>query len=224
MHLAVRLALPTLLPLALGGARASAPDHDAEKLLASMRTAYAAATSAELKIRTKSFREDKETVYDVSFRYAKPNRLRALFNFRGHLLTRIADGKKVYTVAEAGKPEVEELSPDSMGDGLPVNLEALSFFDWKRQLSTENGAFMEKSKFKVVPSESWNDKSWIVLEETAHGQGLFVRYFVDPKTYLIWRCDVRRLGSKEPVMETEVREMILNRKLDPKLFAAPSGG
>jgi hypothetical protein len=101
---------------------------------------------------------------------------------------------------------------------MPINLEVMSFWDWKRQLSTDPGSNMEESKFKLVQGESWNGKKWTVLEETAYGQNVFVRYFVDPSSSLIYRVLVYDLGRTKLQVETVVKKLERNIKVDPKKF------
>lgn len=196
-------------------------DKEVEKLLASMRQAYQSTQSASIVSKSTTEIEGKEETFAVRMDYTKPNLLRLVFTFRGQELTKISDGKKVYTVAGSGKPHEQKLTLDALGGDAPINLETMAFFDWKRQLSTSLGANMEHSKFKIVLSEEWSGRSWIVLEETAHGQNVYVRYFVDPKTYLIWKCDVKSIDKKKSIMTTEVQKLLLNPKLDSKIFAAP---
>jgi outer membrane lipoprotein-sorting protein len=209
----------------LAGCPAFALDSDKEvqKLLASMRTAYSTVESASLLVKTEFDNLGKRESQSISMSFQKPNLLHLDFSYKGQTATRICDGKKVYTMGSGGGRQVMTYSLDALGGDLPINLESMSFFDWKRQLSTSSGANMEKSRFKVIPSEQWNDRDWIVLEETAHGQNVFVRYFIDPRTYYIWRCEVKSIDSKKFMMETEVQKLMVNVKLDPKLFAAPKG-
>jgi len=196
-------------------------DKEAEKLLSNMRQAYQSANFATLQSKTKTKIEEKEETFDVHMDYGKPNLIRMVFSFRGQQVAKISDGKKIYTVVGKGKAHEEKLTLDGLGGDAPINLEAMAFFDWKRQLSTSPGANMSESKFKIVLSEEWNGRSWIVLEETAHGQNVFVRYFVDPKTFFIWRCDVKSLDKKKQIMTTEVQKLLLNPRLDPKTFDPP---
>jgi outer membrane lipoprotein-sorting protein len=210
-----------LVLLAACGAQAQKASKEVEKLLSSMRTAYQAASSATVDVLSITEFDGKEEKMEVRLDYAKPNLIRLIFSFRGSIVTRISDGKKVSTKVEGGKASTEALTLDALGGGAPINLESLAFFDWKRQLSTEPGGNMRKSEFKLILSESWKGRTWIVLEETAHEQDVFVRYFVDPDTYMIWRCDVKSLDKKRTIMTTEVRKLLLNPKLDPKLFMIP---
>jgi outer membrane lipoprotein-sorting protein len=186
-----------------------------------MRQAYQSANSATLESKTKTKIEGKEEVFEVRMDYGKPNLLRMVFAFRGQEIMKISDGKKIYTVVGTGKAHEEKLTLDGLGGDAPINLESMGFFDWKRQLSTSPGANMSESKFKIVLSEEWNGRNWIVLEETAHGQNVFVRYFVDPKTYFIWKCEVKSLDKKKEIMTTEVQKLLLNPNLDRKVFEAP---
>lgn len=201
--------------------RAADADKEVEKLLSNMRQAYQSAQTASVVSKSTTEIDGKEETFAVRMDYAKPNLLRMVFTFRGQEATKISDGKKVYMMVGGGRPHEQKLSLDSLGGDAPINLETMAFFDWKRQLSTSSGANMEKSKFKIVLSEEWNGRSWIVLEETAHGQNVFVRYFIDPKTFLIWKCDVKSLDKKESIMTTEVQKLLLNPKLNPKIFTAP---
>ena len=201
--------------------QAADADKEVEKLLANMRQAYQSAQSASVVSKSTTEIDGKDETFAVRMDYAKPNLLRMVFTFRGQEAMKISDGKKVYMIVGGGKPHEQKLTLDALGGDAPINLETMAFFDWKRQLSTSSGANMEKSKFKIVLSEEWNDRSWIVLEETAHGQNVFVRYFIDPKTFLIWKCDVKSLDKKESIMTTEVQKLLLNPKLDSKIFTAP---
>lgn len=199
-------------------------DKDVEKLLSNMRQAYQSANSATILSKTKTKIEGKEEAFEVHMDYVKPNLIRMVFAFRGQEVAKISDGKKIYTMVGTGKAHEEKLTLDGLGGDAPINLETMAFFDWKRQLSTSPGANMSESKFKIVLSEEWNGRSWIVLEETAHGQNVFVRYFVDPKTFFIWKCDVKSLDKKRAIMTTEVQKLLLNPKLDPRIFDAPKSG
>jgi len=215
---------PAALLFLAGFTPAPAPeplDTEVDKLLASMRTAYQAANSASIRVKSRVKVGDEWVTSMVTAYYEKPNRLNMAFKVKDVLLNRVSDGKKVYTWVDLASIRTEEVDADTLSNDAPINLEIMSFFDWKRQLSTSPGANMEKSKFKVIKSESWNGKSWIVLEESAHGQSVFVRYYIDPSTYLIWRCDVRDLEKRSGFLETEVVELTLNPKLEAALFKAP---
>lgn len=201
--------------------RRDAPDSEVDKLLKSMRTAYQAADSASIRVKSRVKVGDEWVTSSVTAYYEKPNRLNMAFKVKDVLLNRVSDGRKVYTWVDLSSVRTEEVDADTLSNDAPINLEIMSFFDWKRQLSTDPGANMEKSKFKIVKSESWNGKSWIVLEESAHGQSVFVRYFIDPSTFMIWRCDVRDLDRKSAFLETEVVELTLNPRFDSDLFKAP---
>lgn len=216
-----------LLPVSLAAlvlATGFQPDSEVEKLLASMRTAYQSAETATVKVKSRVKVGEDWISGTSTLHYEKPNRLNLAFKLKDVLTHRVSDGRKVFTWIELDKVKSEGVDPDSLGNDAPINLECLSFFDWKRQLSTSPGANMEKSKFKLIKSENWNGRNWIVLEESAHGQSVFVRYFIDPNTYMIWRCDVRDLERRSPFLETEVTELTLNPKLGAGLFKAPTKG
>jgi hypothetical protein len=202
-------------------------DKEVEELLAKMRAAYQAVESVSIQAKAKARYPQGEESHSISMDYAKTNKLRLTFDFRGKTVRRISDGKTVYTWAEdtktAKRTDVDEakVSMDALGGDAPINLESMCFFDWKRQLSTAPGANMEKSEFKLIALENWNGRSWMVLEETAHGQSVFARYFIDPKTHFIWRCDVKTLKERKTFMDVQIVRMTLNPKLGPDTFKAP---
>lgn len=216
-----------LLPLSLASlalATGFHPESEVDKLLASMRTAYQSAESATLKVQSKVKIGEDWVSSAVTMHYEKPFRMNLTFKVKDVTMHRVSDGRNVYTWVDPKEIDSDQVDADSLGNDAPINLECLSFFDWKRQLSTAAGANMEKSKFKLIMSETWNGRTWIVLEESAHGQSVFVRYFIDPSTYLIWRCDVRDLEKKSAFMETVVTELTINPKLNASLFKAPGKG
>jgi hypothetical protein len=45
---------------------------------------------------------------------------------------------------------------------------------------------MRGEDLRIAPSETWNGRRWTILEEKAGSNGIY-RYFIDPKTALIWR-------------------------------------
>lgn len=214
------------LALVATSAFAFAADKEVEELLAKMRKAYQSVESVSLTAKSRGQFLPEGEALEVKMDYARTNKLRLAFKFGSQQVRRVSDGKKVYTWAEPAKgeksePDVSDVSMDALGGDAPINLESMCFFDWKRQLSTEKGANMEKSEFKLIKSESWNGRSWIVLEETAHGQNVFARYFIDPSTYFIWRCDVKTLDKKNPFMEVHLVDLQLNPKLPADTFKAP---
>ncbi len=206
---------------------ALATEDEVQTLLAKMRKAYQNVGSVSLQGRSRVRYSEGEESHSFTLDYARPAKLRLVFDFRGKTIRRVSDGERVYTwVAEAKasekpEPDIAKISMDALGGEAPINLESMSFFDWKRQLSTTKGANMEKSELKVVPEEKWNGKEWVVLEEMAHGQGVFARYFIDPKTFFIWRCEVRTLDKKSFFMDTQVLGMKLNPSFGDGTFKAP---
>jgi hypothetical protein len=101
---------------------------------------------------------------------------------------------------------------------IPVNLEVMSFWDWKRQLSTSPGSNMETSKFKLKLNVPWNGKKWTLLQETAYGQGVYADYYIDPKTSLIYRVCVFDLQKSQVRTETAVVKLERDVKVNPSIF------
>ncbi len=194
-----------------------------EDLFLKMRKAYQSIDTASLQARLRFYGPNATQTGIMSVDYARPFKIRYTAEVGQNRVQRFSDGKKVVTIRGENRTETEKINVDTVGGQLPGNLEWLCFFDWKRQLSTTPGNNMAKSTFKLIPKESWNGKSWIVLEETAPQQQVGVRYFIDPRTYLIWRCDVKNLSTKKQTVRTEVTKLVLHPKLDPKIFSAGTG-
>jgi len=154
-----------------------------------MRTAYR--TTAAASFTTES--HVRSSVFINTFLYKNPSKIRvdssplARKGIRSSLI-RISDGGRIF-VKEANKPEFNQVrfSIRAFSVGLPVNLESLCFFDWDQQLSTAGGRNMSGSTFKILLNQTWKGKKWTVLQETAAAQKVVCRYFIDPKTFLIWR-------------------------------------
>ena len=216
------------IPIALislvgvGLARSEAP-KPVEELFLKMRKAYQAVDTVRLQARLRFYSPSASQTGVLSLEYAQPNKIRYAAEVGQNRVQRFSDGKKVVTIRDGSRTETDKITVNTLGGQLPGNLEWLCFFDWKRQLSTTPGNNMAKSTFKLIPKEQWNGKSWIVLEETAPEVNVGVRYFIDPRTYLIWRCDVKSLSQKTQTARTEVTKLELHVKLDPSIFSPGPG-
>jgi len=192
-------------------AAVSAQELTSSALLEKMNKAYSSVKSAKFSVEGKGYVRDATTKMDVVF--AAPHKIRAtvtgLFG-EGSKTIFTTTGDKVTIVDAEGKMEKREVDFDQMR--LTGNLETLCFWDHKAQLSASDGGNMQGSTLKVIAKESWNGKDWIVLEEDAPQVGVEVRYFIDPKTYLIWRTLTK---SKDGGNTTE--SWITKLELDPKV-------
>lgn len=211
-----RVIFLALLPLLASLAQAA--DPEVEALLANMRKAYSAIKTAKITTKTILPSQAGEFELTTETTFQSPNHVWAkVSGFPGTPASLIVrtDGKKVVQEGPQGKKE-EKWSLDAVNEPLPINLETLNLWDWKRQLSTGAGGNMQKSKFRLIKRETWKNIDWLVLEETA--PEAFVRYFIDPKTYLIHRTRYERLEGNELVMDAKITKIELNPKVDPKLF------
>jgi len=194
-------------------------DQDVEALLAKMRAAYSGAKSARLHVTAKAQGTAANATTVVE--YMAPNKVRAVITSGGRSATLYCDGKNVTVLPKGGEPVTMSYRREIMESALPVNLEVICFYDWQKQLSTAKGNNMEKSKLKIVPGQSWNGKKWTVLEETASAQKVFVRYYIDPSTSLIWRTVVQDLDKKNTLLESTLTSVSLNVSLKESIFVAP---
>lgn len=200
-----------------------AADKDVEALLAKMRTAYKSAKSVTMTTLTLVPGPFGDAEIETVVSYSSPNKIHAVVKgipeAGGSDMTVRSDGKNMVVEGlpngKIKRPYDEQLFVQA----LTANLETLCFWDWKRQLSTAKGDNMEKSTFKLIAKEMWKDKPYIVLEETAAGQNVFVRYFIDGKSSLIMRTVVTAIDDKETIqMDARISKMDLKAKLSPALF------
>lgn len=192
-----------------------------EELLKRMRTAYQSVSTASLAVKIRRDTEDGTDSGIITLDYARPDRIRYASRIGNVELRRFCDGRQVVTFRPGSRQSDTKINVDSLGGQMPGNLEWLCFFDWKRQLSTSKGANMHGNELKVIPSESWQKRRWIVLEETASQMGIFVRYFIDPRTFFIWRCDVYRTSDNRLMTTTEVQKLATGVPLSGNLFVPP---
>lgn len=200
-----------------------AADKEVEALLAKMREAYSSAKTAKLTVKTTGLRFGKETI-TTEIVYMKDRKIFAKSSggpLDGKPRTFVSDGTNISFTDLSGN--VQKMKFDLDVIPIPVNLEAMSFWDWKRQLSTTTGSNMEKSEFKLARGTSWNGRQWIVLGETARGQNVYVDYFIDPKTSLIHRVQVYDLFKKQLRFETVVSKVERNVRVDSNLFKVGVG-
>ena len=201
-----------------------AADKAVEDLLAKMRKAYSNVKTASFHTLIMVTQGGQALKVNLDVEYATPNKIRADMDLSGLVKgTVYCDGKTVTVVREGSEDASDQpYSIDSLGRALfAANLETINFFDWKRQLSTDESGNMHTSKLKIVKSEKWNGKTWTMLEETAEDVGVFVRYFIDPKTNLIWRTVVKRIPGDVLVMDAQITRLTLGAKIDAKRFKPP---
>lgn len=201
-----------------------AVDQEVERLLSRMRNVYSSTMTARLVIKTTGPRFGKNTI-TTDLTYMKERRIYAKLSgfesLKGRTRIFVCDGQKISVDDFAGNPQLLDFNPDVIP--LPINLEAMSFWDWKRQLSTSKGSNMEHSSFKLKKGVRWNNKSWWVLEEKADGQNVYVDYFIDPTTALIHRVQVYDIHKRNMITETVVAKVDRNIKVDPNLFKVKTG-
>lgn len=201
---------------------AQAADKKTEDLLAKMRGSYLNVRTASLKTNvtlTQGKGPTNELTIDMD--YMRLNKVRATVGVMGNRLDVYCDGTKILALTPSGDRTNSGFTVDALSKNLPGNLETISFFDWKRQLSTAVGANMHESILKILPNESWNGRSWIILSESAPKQKLLVKYYIDPATNLIWRTIVKRTDTKITVQDAQVIKLALGVAIDPKRFQIP---
>lgn len=193
-------------------------DKEVEDLLAKMRAVYKGTKTAHVVLKSSNANIGKNLTIDLY--YMRERKIKAtiegLPSMRGKTWHLTSNGDEVAYDDFSGNVLTNDFDLDDTH--MPINLETMSFWDWERQLSTDSGANMEHSRFKLVKNEDWNKKKWTVLEETALGQNVFVRYFIEPSSSLIWRVLVYDLHKTRLRQETTVTKLDRNVRLNRKMF------
>ncbi len=198
------LALVALLSASGHGA-----DKEVEALLANMRNAYQ-------QIKTATYTTEYHFAKQVSltsFTFESPNLIRAMVQTSrtsdpnaGTMV--LSDGDTIYIRQPFSRVYIRDrFSLDGFERAIPVNLESLCFFDWDRQLSTTPGKNMAASTFTIQKNQPWNGKQWTVLtRKRLDAQGVVCNYYIDPKTFLMWRTIRKSFGFPAPPSFCESRE------------------
>ena len=180
----------------LAATAAQAADPQVEALLAKMRAAYQSTKAVSYKTET----HVGSKVYYSTFTFEPPKSIKVSLSGGGATgpkgVTMSTDGKDVtIRVPNSPLPIVTNYTVDKFNSNIAGNLESICFYDWARQLSTAPGKNMEHSALKISLNQEWNGKKWTVLQEIAQKDKVACRYFIDPKTNLIWRTVVKNISG-----------------------------
>lgn len=218
----MRFRVLSLSLLAVVASGAHAADKDVEAILKTLRENYQKVKTARLEVT--SVIADPESGSDISLNsvmsYKGPGSVRIVAKgptMPGSYLLYVTDSKQALVRTPDGKSSTKKFDADEVA--VPLNLESLCFWDYKRQLSTAAGMNMHDSKLRLLKKETWKDKDYMVLEEKAERSKVFVRYFIDPATKYIVRTVVYNLeDTTEILQDHKVTKFELNPKLDASLF------
>lgn len=198
-------------------------DAQVEELLSKLRIMYSSPQTARLEVAVRQAAEGGFAEFIVRFEYSKPNRFRVeVLQGERKQFQAISDGKKVAIFDASGTlKESKDWDLKMLEQVVPANLETISFYDWQRQLSTDEGSNMHNNILKITKDELWNDKTWTILDETAPEAGVIVKYFIDKDTNLIWRTLVRTTEDNRLLQDCQVTKMERGIGIDPKRFVIP---
>jgi len=198
-----------------------AADKDVEGLLAHMRNAYKSVKSATFTTES----HFRGSVFVIEFLFKSPSKIRMDLgkqDFKSSLI-KVSDGASISTKVQNTTTFTRQpYSIDNFERNLPANLETYCFWDYERQLSTKPGKNMEHSQFMILKNVGWNGKKWLVLEETAPVQNVVCRYYIDSKTYLIWRTLVRQIGADRDSQDCQITKMDTSATVSDANFKLPA--
>lgn len=198
-----------------------ADDKEVDELLSKMRKAYRSAKTAKLVVETKVDSQDKfRAQTKVSFK--SPNKIHARTTGLpgGVEITMVSDGRRMIVSGPGGNQNLDFSMQNALRN-LVGNLETICFWDWQRQLSNESGGNMQQSDLSIT-KEKWEGKEWIVLDEDAPSVGLFVRYYVDPQSFLIWRTiqmtQEGKPSKRKVIQDFVVKSLEIDPEIDESIF------
>lgn len=200
-----------------------AADKEVEDLLLKMRNAYKGIGTVTFTSEATILADNGDIVVKMNGGFKSPNLMYVDVTADDSKAHIVSDGTKIYAAPD-GAPSVFELAwnVDNMGRVLSgANLEVLNFFDWKRQLSTAKGDNMADSKLSLRKNVKWNNKTWLVLEESAPQVGVYVEYYIDTKTNLIWRTVQMTLDKEFVRGDFIIKTLNVGAKIDDKKFKKP---
>ena len=202
---------------------AVAADKEVEDLLTKMRKAYKEVKTATFTLESTLLSGNGDIVVTLKGGFKAPNKMYADIKSAEFKMKFISDGKTIFLI-DSANDEVSDIpySDSNMGRALSVaNLELINFYEWKKQLSTEKDHNMHDSKLSIRQNEEWNGKKWTVLEESAPQAGVYVEYYIDPKTHLIWRTVQMTLDKEFIRGDYVLKQLKIGVKIDDKRFKKP---
>lgn len=212
-----------VLGLAAAASASFAADKEVEDLLANMRKAYKAVGTATFSMESTLVGDNGDVAVKMTGGFKGPNLLYVDMKADETAVNVVSDGANIFAVV-GGTTRVIELkySNEALGRVLNgANLELINFYDWKRQLSTAEGDNMHDSKLSIRKSVKWNNKTWLVLEESAPTVGVYVEYYIDPKTFFVWRTVQMSIDKEFTRGDFVIKSLKTGVKIDDKKFKKP---
>lgn len=212
-----------LLSLAAIIAPIYAPTADVEALLGKLRTAYTTPQTARIEVNVRQEMREGFAEFVVKLDFQRTNKVHLeVYQENRFRFGAVSDGSKIAALGDDRKViETKDWGVVAMTEVIPANLETICFYDYARQLSTEEGANMHGSKLTITKDEVWNEKTWTILEEVAPDVGVIVKYFIDKQTHLIWRTLVRNMETNKLMQDCQVVRLETGITFDPNRFVIP---
>jgi len=193
-----------------------AADQEVDNLLAKIRNAYSVVKSAKYST-VVYFR--KPPLHCTNY-FLAPDKFRVDFpaDGSGGTTSLITDGKTTYYVPAGQETQQEPYDFENFFKLSPGHIETFSYFEWKKLLVVNRGMGLDGSSLKVLPDQEWNGRKWTVLEETKTSEKQVYHYYVDPKTYLIWRTTSLPFGATAYRVDTQLTKLELGISVPASMF------
>jgi outer membrane lipoprotein-sorting protein len=195
---------------------AIAANQEVENLLAKIRNAYSSVKSAKYST-VVNFRNPP--LHCTNY-FLAPDKFRVDFPAEGASGTTsiISDGKTTYYLPAGQEMQHEPYDFENFFKLSPGHVETFSYFEWKKLLVIGQGMGLDDSSLKVLPNQEWNGRNWTVLEETKTSEKQVYHYYVDPKTFLIWRTTSLPFGATAYRVDTQLTKLELGISVPASMF------
>jgi len=193
-----------------------AADQEVENLLGKIRNAYSAVKSAKYST-VVNFR--KPPLHCTNY-FLAPDKFRVDYPSDGAdgMTSLITDGKTTYFLPAGQEMQHEPYDFDNFFKLSPGHVETFSYCEWKKLLVVGKGMGLDGRSLRVLSDQEWNGRKWTVLEETKASEKQIYHYYVDPKTYLIWRTTSLPFGAIAYRVDTQLTKLELDISVPAAMF------
>lgn len=193
-------------------------------LIQRIQNAYKAVKTVQMRAELRiSANEKEDYVAYLDFVRDGTSKLISLSDGEKSLLTWIETPSDLY-LKSAGELTFSPLKHDQPSGGsvvdrvTPSSLNLIFFSPDGSKISLDKDGLFGESTL-VFTSTTVEGREWYVIERIR--KDALEHYYVDPKTYYVWKADNQDPKTKQDRTSWEVKKLETNGKIDPKVFERP---